>query len=1465
MYRRKGRILAGLLALILVCTSSGVSVLADEGTDQGYTAGLCEHHPEHTDDCGYDAASGTPCAYECDICGDNVSEESSEEDSPARDENENMQDDAAPVDDDSDSVQDAEQNDSAEVADTKEIVEWTWVDEDGVLQQNGNVWGLGVPGASEDNPLTQDALLEMLPKQIDAVLAGGREAAVDLTWDLSAIPEEGVWSGDYTVTADVDVTYSLGVDVAPLSVEVEVGGGETYTELPTGSIANAPFSNHLVNGVSPNGTTINLFDYWLTDRTAADNEDPWPPGDEVDPTLQNEGINQNHALVFSAKQKADAPRNEPYFSAWNAWTGSAVPYSGIVQDKLVDGYPVLNLTQDQVNGAQNPYYPFGYTLTGRNPKESLAYLFNSQSFEGKQAYMDVQGLLQVDQNGYYYYDSESNYAVFYEEDNTFALYDKEGVTSGGAAGNKGQFFPFNSASDVFNDNYVDNGIVSTNPVLNHYFGLTMSTRFIQQNGGRVSDEPDAAPVTYTFSGDDDVWVFIDDKLVADLGGIHNAASLNIDFSTGIISINDVPQSQTLGDVLGHSSTDTLPDNTYHTLDFFYLERGNTDSNMSLHYNLVTIPESSVIKVDQTGDPVNGAEFALYAANNTDTPIATGTTDANGEFVFIDENDFPLTIQQLSEKYGNEENGNATDLILRETVVPDGYRSNGDLELRFYETVDDEVLLLSNNQWGVGAYAMSKVTTTAPNTIVEADNGGEQVDLRPEDNPLMFAVVFQKQTDRQWHPVYGDPLKGWHVTDGSGWADIREAARANPYIFQLASSGAYQVNIDNLPGDITKYYHICGNEDEAEYTIAYYYTTASTINDVNGNNTWRIEPEAENEANQFDRVFSVNLYVPNIKNRLFIQKVDDAGKPINGVEFTLYNSSQVTVSEDGTVTPINIDDYYDRRRTENITQTITLDGGGVFPTSEKGMLERGEYYLFETSGLNGYVKNDTAIHIIVDNTGVYADAGNADDGVSVLKGVGSIVKSMVQFATDDNVDTTLNTIKAGLQTVDLNEYNENGSFTWNDNIAWDSPEADILHLQYANQYSVLDYGLTGATEPGTVDTLTLETDTGWSRLSIKQCYQHDESVDVNLKENLIDRDITKLFSGTTVVRVENQRSNTLTISKEVVDESNTVSETQEFTFTLTGTNADSNALSGSYSAERTNADGTTRPETVAFDGAAGTAKITLKVGESITLTGLPTGAVITVTEAEVDGVTYDTTYTVNGGEAQIGKATGELKITSDGSVNVAFTNTYVPTADFAFQKTDAQDTGLGGAYFGLYKLECSASGTHNHENDLLTVDQNGALTGNYAEDDSCWKRLDAGGVISAEHTGLVSFENLEISAEYRLIEYKAPGGYVLPDGQWKLKYNNDKKAFGIIGAVNEAGTPAFEEGENGNSFIEGSQVYYRVRNYQPGELPFSGNTGIRMFLLIGGALMLFGAAGGTWYYIHHRKPAAVYGRRRRRRR
>lgn len=57
--------------------------------------------------------------------------------------------------------------------------------------------------------------------------------------------------------------------------------------------------------------------------------------------------------------------------------------------------------------------------------------------------------------------------------------------------------------------------------------------------------------------------------------------------------------------------------------------------MELKYNLVTQPESSLIKIDQLGDPVPGAEFSLYAADNLSTAIATGTTDREGRFIFLD--------------------------------------------------------------------------------------------------------------------------------------------------------------------------------------------------------------------------------------------------------------------------------------------------------------------------------------------------------------------------------------------------------------------------------------------------------------------------------------------------------------------------------------------------------------------------------------------------------------------------------------------------------------------------------------------------------------------------------------------------------------------------------------------------------------------------------------------------------------
>lgn len=1111
--------------------------------------GFCVHHTEHTGECGYrEAVKGQPCTHvhdescgyteaveeipcdmECpDVDGDGIADHvdgcayrPATEASPCT----HIHDEACGY------VEASEASPCTYAVNGCPycVVSWEWVDDQQLLTRLEDGWGMGLPGVSEDNPLTREAVAELLPGAITAMTHSGEEVTLEISWDLTALPEESIPDGDYSLTAALPEAYALTEEAAALTITLQIGGTETYyTELPEGEI---PFQDKIVNGLSPNGTTINLFDYWITTKRT-DEDNVGYTENNVDIFI-NQGINKNHALLFG--RGMSGPND---LGSWNIWTESVEPRTGIVKNELgQDGFPVLNLSK-QIDSASKLY--------GRNGEESLAYLFDTKYHDGKAAYTDVRGLLQVDEAGYYYYDSTKNYAVFYEKTNSFTLYKYPGVKPGGSSP-VGQFFPFNEATA---DGVVEtiNGIpyhlmntsLSTDASINHYFGMHMSTRFIQQDGGKIDEN---TPITYEFSGDDDIWIFIDGILVADLGGIHNTSSVKIDFASGEIEINDKSQPQKLGELLEYG-TATLPDNTYHTLDFFYLERGNTDSNMNLKYNLVTIPESNLIKVDQLGEPVPGAEFKLYAANDPANPIAVGTTDHNGEFVFLNDKDMPITIEDLYRDYSNVGKGEESDLILAETRTPDGYRSSGKTGLYFYESKKGEVLLLSNSVWDKGSYAMPKVTSTAPKVIRSADDPDRTVTLSgygAVENPLMFAVVFQKQGEN-WYPVSGDPVQGWKVWENSNWENVLAAALASPYLFQIASNGAYQVEVSNLPGDIRDYYHICMSETQAKYTIGYYYTSARTLAQANKENTWRIDSDPlkpEDSAYALERVFSMDLYVSNIKNRLLVQKVDEARNPVNEAEFYLYEASAMAIVG-GKLQVKEGATYYDKVKTADIrNEILNLDGGGIFPTDGK-VLKEGEYYLVEKTPPYGYVANETPVHIVVDNTGVYADAGTNIDGITVLRGVGSVMRSVVQFATDDHVDITLHDIQAALVTSD----------SYTSGSAWGSANwanGEVLHLQYANENKMLDYGLYDTDVKGTLDNLTLATETGWSKLLIRQCYDHKEiGGEVPLKTNLHDADITNLFSGTVTVRVTNVRKIVdVTIEKKVTG--NLGDHTKQFAF------------------------------------------------------------------------------------------------------------------------------------------------------------------------------------------------------------------------------------------------------------------------------------------------------------------------------
>lgn len=979
---------------------------------------------------------------------------------------------------------------------------------------------------------------------------------------------------------------------AMLPVSVAAAGA-----LPSGDPA---YKDNTIVGVSPLGTTINLFDYWLTkQQTDSDVENP--------PNFKNQGINYNHALLFGKGMGDDG---QPNYGDWNKWTGDEDPRKGIVASRLdKNGYPVLNLTISET------------AIDGRKGDESLAYLFDPAiPHEGKFAYEDVQNLLQIDTGGYYSYDSQRNYAVFYKDTNSFLLYKHPGVKGDGAAKLNGQFFPFNAVNS-WNGSLYNSGMKSTDDSINHYFGIHMSTRFVQQYGGHI-DESLSEAITYEFSGDDDVWVFIDGVLVADLGGIHDMASLSINFATGEIKINGDIQNERLGPILGYPGN-TLPDETYHTLDFFYLERGNVDSNMSLKYNLVYVPESSIYKIDQDGNPLPGRNFELYKAElqedgsyDAGKVLAKGTTDAEGRIILLDENNDLLTIQELFDELKTEGLTNeATALILRETDSPDdGYRSSGDLELYFYQSrPDSPPFLLSKNHWQTGAHAVARLAATTGENI-EYTRGEAELNAKfnPEKN-LMFAVVFKKVGEK-WLPISGSPATGWTVAADDSWGSIREA---NLYRFVLSSSGSYTAMIDELPGDVKKYEEAVGDEEEGRYRIVYYFSNQNDLEAIDEENTFEI-------TSDMNRVAAVNLYVPNIRNDLTVQKLDQNGDLITdgSAIFELRPASS-----GGTYNPLATD-----------VQTLdTFEGEATFTAIPNGV-----YYLVETAAPEGYTKNATQVKVIVNDTGVYANAGTAEDGISVERGVGRLVNSMAQFASKDTVDTTLNQIVAKFYTTET-EIHE--GFQWRkiiegstvDDAAFSPVEGVAYHPAYSvaeNSPGDAQWYLYG-TAPGSVattpvgmhlahlanhsgglcdglyqTTVTLEsgeegitaqeTDTGWSALLVEQCMLHTRHSGTPHTDltgaNLTD--LTALFTGDVTVKVKNDRIvGNLAVQKTVAGNAGETDREWNFTVAL-----DDAGISGIYG-------------DMSFTG--GKATFTLKHGEQKTARGLPAGISYTVTEDKAD--------------------------------------------------------------------------------------------------------------------------------------------------------------------------------------------------------------------------------------------------------
>lgn len=281
-------------------------------------------------------------------------------------------------------------------------------------------------------------------------------------------------------------------------------------------------------------------------------------------------INENHALKF----RSVGPET------YNEYVGpGAGAYTGIVKTTLTNGYP---------------------TMAADKESESLAYLFGGEPDSAVKNYELTGGLLTLDKDGYYGFDADSQYAAYDTSSKKFNLSPQNYCTN--RTDTTPCFAPFG------NDKYS--------------FGMNLDADFYMPKGGQVNNQD----MVFNFTGDDDVWVFIDGVLVLDLGGIHQALGGSINFATGDITYGKTqsrgnPPATTITQAFTNAEKtwDSTPYKTHH-LSFFYLERGDGGSNCKIRFNLPVKPSKAIdIEKETLGtiDTNKQFQFQLFVNGSKD--------------------------------------------------------------------------------------------------------------------------------------------------------------------------------------------------------------------------------------------------------------------------------------------------------------------------------------------------------------------------------------------------------------------------------------------------------------------------------------------------------------------------------------------------------------------------------------------------------------------------------------------------------------------------------------------------------------------------------------------------------------------------------------------------------------------------------------------------------------------------------
>ena len=255
-----------------------------------------------------------------------------------------------------------------------------------------------------------------------------------------------------------------------------------------------------------------------------------------------------------------------------------------------------------------------------------------------------------------------------------------------------------------------------------YFGMEMKMNFMQPKGG-LTGKDGQQPMVFYFTGDDDVWVYIDGALFLDLSGIHRHVGGEIDFVNGEVKyysldvstgdVSTTPYKTVKFSELVNASLlnekGTFKDYSTHSFNFYYMERGSGSGVCRMNFNFPLLRKNPIsvtkeLSVDDQdkqnllGNP--DFRFQVLKENGTDlfiggsvsydiqdtagNKIGTGATDANG--VFTLKANQTAVFSNISE--------NAGKYFVRELLDPDAFEQygtisvDGSTQTNYYDVIFD---------------------------------------------------------------------------------------------------------------------------------------------------------------------------------------------------------------------------------------------------------------------------------------------------------------------------------------------------------------------------------------------------------------------------------------------------------------------------------------------------------------------------------------------------------------------------------------------------------------------------------------------------------------------------------------------------------------------------------------------------------------------------------------------------------